>query len=155
MNDPIVSAPLSVSAVVAVVIFPVLTELGPAIDAVKDPFGWTGSACAVAANANRASGPNVLKANVRISPSADRVSQRLTYSDPASYPTRNRHAEDMISRQNNRLTRLYVARWLHNVKISDTDKRDPTRSAPPDAFVLRGLLTFGARSACKKIRHLR
>jgi hypothetical protein len=65
MNDPIVSAPLSVSAVVAVVIFPVLTELGPAIDAVKDPFGWT-AACAVAANANRASGPNVAKASARI-----------------------------------------------------------------------------------------
>jgi hypothetical protein len=66
INDPTVSAPLNVSAVVAVVIFPVLTELGPAIDAVKDPFGWTGSACAVAANANRASGPNANKASARI-----------------------------------------------------------------------------------------
>jgi hypothetical protein len=65
MNDPTISAPLNVSAVVAIVIFPVLTELGPAIDAVNDPFGWT-AACAVAANANRASGPNVLKAKVRI-----------------------------------------------------------------------------------------
>jgi hypothetical protein len=65
---------------------PGIDRIGPAIDAVNDPFGWT-AACAVAANANRASGPNVLKANVRISPSADGVSQRLTYSDPASYPT--------------------------------------------------------------------
>lgn len=61
VNDPIVLLPTSINDRVAVVIFVLSTVFGPEIDTLKVPFGWTAAACAVAANANRASGPMFLK----------------------------------------------------------------------------------------------